>query len=116
MHRGCEVSLLSSRFTKINEAFVCANCGFEVPPSGGTCRDHCPRCLYSLHVDQNPGDRAADCGGMLKPMGYEARPKKGYMILYVCEKCGMKRTTRFLETDKILPDSVEALLALTPKF
>ncbi len=110
------MSLLNSRFTKINEAFLCAHCGFDVPPSGGTCRDHCPKCLFSLHVDENPGDRAANCGGVLKPVGYQSHPKKGYMILYVCEKCGMNRTTRFLEFDKVMADSFESLLALTPKF
>jgi hypothetical protein len=72
--------------------------------------------LYSLHVDENPGDRAAECGGVLKPVGYENRSKKGYMIVYCCEKCGARRSTRFLEVDKMMPDSFEALINLTPKF
>ncbi len=110
------MSLNTPRFTKRNESFVCKNCGFEVPQSSSTCRDHCPKCLYSLHVDENPGDRLAECGGILKPIGYESHPKKNYMILYVCEKCGEKRTTRFLEIDKIMPDSFDNLLKLTPKF
>lgn len=49
--------------------------------------DHCPACLWGRHVDVNPGDRAAGCGGMMKP----ARVFKkgdGYAIEYVCEKCG----------------------------
>lgn len=110
------MSISLPRFTKINESFPCANCGFVVPVSASTCRDHCPKCLFSLHVDVNPGDRAANCGGLLKPVGYDSHSKKGYMILYVCEKCGEKRTTRFLESDKILPDSFETLLTLTQKF
>ena len=102
------------KFTKINESFVCGHCGYHVPPSWSTCRDHCPRCLYSLHVDVNPGDRAADCGGMLVPRGYESRSGKGYMILYTCSKCGAARTTRFLEIDRTEADSFDALLKLTP--
>jgi len=43
-----------------NDAFVCAVCGFQVPPvTEGGYRNHCPRCLHSLHVDESPGDRAA---------------------------------------------------------
>ena len=29
--------------------------------------NHCPRCLYSKHVDINPGDRAEQCDGMMEP-------------------------------------------------
>ena len=54
----------TKRFTKNDSGFVCANCGREVPPLGYSSRNHCPYCLCSLHVDVNPGDRAADCGGI----------------------------------------------------
>ena len=44
-----------------NQSFTCANCGAAVSPlAGGGYRNHCPVCLHSLHVDVNPGDRAAD--------------------------------------------------------
>jgi DNA-directed RNA polymerase subunit RPC12/RpoP len=35
-----------------NESFVCKNCGREVVPEGAGSqhRNHCPNCLYSLHV------------------------------------------------------------------
>mgnify|MGYP002707339772 FL=1 len=48
-----------------NEAFVCKVCGRTVVPQGAGSehRNHCPNCLSSLHVDIEPGDRAADCGG-----------------------------------------------------
>ena len=110
------MSLETPKFIKINESFVCSNCAFEVPPSASTCRDHCPKCLYSLHVDVNPGDRAADCAGLLRPVGYRKDSNKGFMILYECKKCGASRTTRFLEIDRICPDDFDTLLKLTPKF
>ena len=48
-----------------NETFTCKNCGRLVVPegAGSNHRNHCPNCLYSLHVDIEPGDRESDCGG-----------------------------------------------------
>jgi hypothetical protein len=106
------VSLGSPIFTKINESFACAHCGHAVPKSESTCRDHCSQCLYSLHVDVNPGDRAANCGGLLKPVAWSQHKKKGYMIHYVCEKCGEKRVNKFLDHDSE-PDSFPALIELS---
>lgn len=31
--------------------------------AGSNHRNHCPNCLYSLHVDIEPGDRESECGG-----------------------------------------------------
>ncbi len=44
-------------FVKNDQGFVCAHCGQTVEPLGYTSRNHCPHCLYSLHVDIHPGDR-----------------------------------------------------------
>ena len=30
--------------------------------AGSNHRNHCPNCLYSLHVDIEPGDRESECG------------------------------------------------------
>jgi len=100
------------KFTKINEPFVCHHCHRSVPKAEKTCRDHCPYCLYSLHVDENPGDRACQCKGVLKPESYSYNRKKGYMIQYRCQRCGSVKWNRFLEIDAFLPDSLDALLAL----
>ena len=59
------------QFTKRDESFICENCGKEVGELGYTSRDHCPHCLYSKHVDINPGDRLNTCKGLLKPIGIE---------------------------------------------
>lgn len=78
-------------FNEIDEEFICENCGAKVPKLGYSCRNHCPKCLYSKHVDKMPGDRQEDCHGLLKPIGIEMNSKKGYVIVYKCEKCGAIR-------------------------
>lgn len=75
------------QFTMRDENFICENCHKEVKKLGYTSRDHCPYCLYSKHVDINPGDRQNSCQGLLKPIGIE-KFKDTYKILYRCEKCG----------------------------
>ena len=50
---------------KINESFICIGCKKEIPQAAKTCRNHCPYCFTSQHVDGLiPGDRAAQesCG------------------------------------------------------
>lgn len=74
------------RFTMIDENFVCENCGYHVSKLGVTARDHCPKCLYSKHLDINPGDRLNTCHGLLKPIGIE-KFKDSFKIIYKCEKC-----------------------------
>ena len=78
----------TKRFTKNDNGFICQNCGFEVKPLGKTSRNHCPRCLYSLHVDINPGDRQNSCCGKMEPISACPDPKKGYIITHKCTKCG----------------------------
>ena len=77
------------KFTMKDENFVCEVCGNEVRPLGYTARDHCPKCLSSKHVDINPGDRRAECGGVLEPIAIEKAKKSDYKIIYKCNKCGM---------------------------
>lgn len=43
-----------SKFIEIDEEFICENCGHKVQRLGYSCRNHCPYCLYSKHVDINP--------------------------------------------------------------
>ncbi len=76
------------KFTMVDEAFICEVCNNTVKPLGYTARDHCPLCLCSKHVDINPGDRQANCGGILLPIAIE-NFKKTYKIIYKCERCGI---------------------------
>lgn len=73
---------------KNDNGFECRHCGKIVSPLGYTSRDHCPYCLYSIHIDHIPGDRSNDCLGDLKPIAIEMNAKKGYVIVYKCSKCG----------------------------
>lgn len=87
-------------FSKNDEGFVCKNCGEEVPKLGKTSRDHCPKCLCSLHVDINPGDRANECKGLMKPISVEWNAKKDtYTIVYKCTKCGETHRNKMAEDD-----------------
>ncbi|MBN1258523.1 RNHCP domain-containing protein [Candidatus Peregrinibacteria bacterium] len=86
-----------------NEGFTCKNkkCRKKVlPHTGGSCRNHCPYCLYSMHVDLDvPGDRLSECKGMMVPVTVEMNKKKGARILHVCEKCGFKTYNRVAPDD-----------------
>ena len=88
-------------FTKNDEEFICENCGIKVDPLGYTSRDHCPNCLCSKHVDINPGDREADCKGLLKPIQVLPDSKKGYIIIYKCSKCGEERRCKAAKDDDL---------------
>ena len=94
----------------LDEAFVCVYCARNVPRGGRRPRDHCPWCLHSLHVDVVPGDRAAECGGLLVPTGVESA-RKGMMLQYRCKACSETRRNRVLD-DLDPPDSPTAVLAL----
>ena len=86
-------------FTKNDSGFICRNCGYEVPPLRYTSRNHCPKCLHSLHLDINPGDRAAECGGLMEPIHAEPDPRKGFIITHRCKKCGAVRRNKSAKDD-----------------
>lgn len=90
-----------SKFTKIDEEFICENCGRQVEKLGYTCRNHCPHCLHSKHVDVNPGDRAEECHGILEPVSLEIDSKKGNVIIFKCKKCGKIRKNKAAEDDNM---------------
>ena len=100
----------TKNFTKIDEEFICENCGKKVSKLGYTCRNHCPYCLHSKHLDINPGDRKEACHGLLKPVGAEIDSKKGYVIIFKCEKCGKIRKNKAAEDD-----NMDLIIQLTAK-
>ena len=86
------------KFSRKIEDFICENCGKKIIGNGYT--NHCPFCLYSKHVDINPGDRACECGGLMKPI--EIQQKNGnFVILHKCEKCGFERKNKVQENDDL---------------
>lgn len=76
------------KFIVKDEEFICENCNKKVDKLGYTSRDHCPYCLYSKHVDINPGDRLNECKGLLIPYQIE-KFKNTYKIIYKCNKCNI---------------------------
>jgi hypothetical protein len=104
---------MSRKFTVINESFACAHCGAEVQPlAQGSCRNHCPQCFHSLHLDINPGDRAANCGGLLIPVAIEEHKKKGYMVVHRCQACGHTTRNKLALDDPNQPDSFDRVLEI----
>jgi len=57
------------------ESFYCKKCGEPVAPAGAGSehRNHCPKCLSSVHVDERPGDRASMCRGLMEPVSVWVR-------------------------------------------
>ena len=94
-----------------DEDFACAHCGLEVQRHGRTARDHCPRCLRSLHVDRVPGDRAEDCRGILDPTGIERQGER-IVVRYACRSCGAIRRNQAI-LDGETPDDWDAIVALS---
>lgn len=84
------------KFQRKKEDFVCENCGHENFGNGYT--NHCTKCLYSKHVDINPGDREEDCGGLMEPT--DVYQKDGtYYIKHKCVKCGFERNNGVSKND-----------------
>ena len=88
--------ITSRKFQRTKEDFTCEQCGFFARGSGYT--NHCPRCLWSKHVDVNPGDRQATCQGLMEPVGVEQKSGE-FVILHRCVKCGFERKNKVSEDD-----------------
>lgn len=95
---------MSRVFIKNQEDFSCLHCGASVTGNGYT--NHCPTCLCSRHVDNNPGDRAANCGGLMRTVAW--RHKDGSQdILHRCEACQYEKWNKIAGDD-----NMEALVNL----
>ena len=86
-------------FEKNDNEFICRVCGKLVPMLKYSSRDHCNKCLCSIHVDINPGDRANTCLGTLVPVDVEINNNKGYVIKYKCNKCNQTHNNKAAEDD-----------------
>ncbi len=86
-------------FKKNDDEFECRWCGKMIPKLKYSSRDHCTRCLTSIHIDINPGDRACNCLGTLFPIDVTINNKKGYIITYKCDKCGIIHNNKSAEDD-----------------
>lgn len=75
---------------------MCEHCGENVVGNGYT--NHCPKCLWSKHVDVNPGDREAVCQGMMKPVRIETE-RGEQLLVNGCEKCGYEKRNKISSND-----------------
>ena len=84
-----------------DEVFVCKNCGREVVPmgAGSDHRNHCPYCLHSVHLDNEPGDREADCGSIMEPIAAWVRNNGEWAIIHRCKWCGTLSSNRIAADD-----------------
>ncbi|HOM77885.1 RNHCP domain-containing protein [Patescibacteria group bacterium] len=96
----------------VTESFVCKKCGSVVflKAPGTRNRNHCPYCLYSLHVDQEKGDRASQCRGLMAPIGKFYKSDGEEMLVHKCRKCGFVRWNRVAGDD--LVEAVDGLKLL----
>ena len=106
----------NKRFTKNDSGFICGHCKKEVPPLGYTSRNHCPYCLWSRHLDENPGDRASECKGLMEPVSAVPDAKKGYIIIHKCTECGAIRRNKAAYGPKAeVGDNLKLIISLTGK-
>lgn len=84
-----------------SSGFVCLQCGFGVSSGeiGTRHRNHCPRCLYSLHVDLRIGDRLSECKGLMEPIGIWVQADGEWSVLHRCTRCGLIRANRIAGDD-----------------
>ena len=84
-----------------NDSFTCKNCGEYVLPEGAATkhRNHCPKCLVSVHVDITPGDRASLCTGQMDPISVWVRKNGEWAIIHRCRSCGEISSNRIAADD-----------------
>jgi len=97
---------MSLVFKKKKENFTCGHCGESVLGDGFT--NHCPKCLWSKHVDVNPGDRASTCGGLMEPVSVEVGRGGEYSVIHGCVAC------KYRKKNKVSPqDNFDVILSIT---
>lgn len=89
------------RFQPCTESFPCKNCGELVTPedAGTRHRNHCPKCLCSVHVDIEPGDRASTCHGIMEPISVWVRKDGEWALIHRCKTCGALSSNRIAADD-----------------
>ena len=90
------------RIISCEESFTCKACGALVTPEGAGTRhrNHCPRCLASVHLDEEtPGDRASVCGGVMEPIGVWVRKNGEWAVIHRCRACGALDSNRVAADD-----------------
>lgn len=104
MNHKSKKSLESYCGSSSDEPFKCQFCGKTVSPFGAGTRhrNHCPYCLCSKHLDIEPGDRLADCGGTMEPVAVWVRKDGEWAIIHRCRVCGALSSNRIAADDNQL--------------
>ncbi len=86
-----------------HSSFECKNCSKKVSlrAPGTHHRNHCPFCLFSIHIDVKPGDRAASCGGLMKAVGKYYKEDGEEMLVHECTICRTHKKNRVAGDDSI---------------
>jgi len=92
--------------------FQCRRCrrGVSAEAAGTAHRNHCPHCLWSVHLDERPGDRRSACGGGMEPIAVWVRAAGEWALVHRCGSCHAVRVNRVAGDDDAL-----ALLSLAAR-
>ena len=85
-------------FIRNREDFICENCGSDNKGNGYT--NHCSICLFSKHVDIDPGDRLNTCMGLMRPI-YVSYTNKDKYIIHKCLLCSFEKKNIINENDSL---------------
>lgn len=101
--------------TEMDDDFACQHCHRVVSSNapGTEFRNHCPACLWSLHVAESTkqDDRRSSCLGSMKPIAISEQAGGEWFIVHQCETCDVVRLNRIAGDD----DMVELIcIALRP--
>ena len=105
---GSNPSAPTMSFIKLKEDFICQNCKKYNEGNGYT--NHCSFCLYSLHVDIDPGDRLSLCHGLMQPI-YVNYTEKDKKVLHKCFKCGLEKYNKLQSND-----CIDTLITIASKY
>ena len=85
-------------------SFRCGHCHLDVPADapGTAHRNHCPNCLWSRHVDIDPGDRASDCLASMEPSAITVRGDGEWVLIHRCRGGGTLDSNRTAGDDNAL--------------
>ena len=89
---------------KPSSSFRCVHCRLDVPTDapGTAHRNHCPNCLWSRHLDIDPGDRESDCLASMEPIAITVRKDGEWVLIHRCNGCGTLSSNRIAGDDNPL--------------
>ena len=92
---------MSRKSRRETSGFTCIHCDRFVPTAtfGSRHRNHCPGCLWSRHLDEEPGDRRCACRAPMAPVALEVRADGEWAIVHRCTGCASLRTNRIAGDD-----------------